>query len=285
MPTVIGDPTVDFGSTGLTPLPGPTAPKLAVFNGENPNGAWRLFVLGGSSDGSIIGGWSLEITTANPQTKIYGQSQPNATTNFTVYGLVYEDTVTSVTLAGAGLASTAPVAGSSYTVTPIAVTGNINTNNYAITFNDGMLTVTPAPLTVTGSNATKAYGAANPAFGVSYANFVNGETLATSDLRGNPALTTAAITNSPIGAYDITNRIGTLTSTNYSFASFVDGTLTVNPLPVNLTGTRAFDGANDAAASILTFTTNYDGANLTLTGSALLAGSAVERMRSRISPV
>jgi hypothetical protein len=39
---------------------------LAVFNGTDPNGAWRLFVKNqGNETGSINGGWSLRITAAN----------------------------------------------------------------------------------------------------------------------------------------------------------------------------------------------------------------------------
>jgi hypothetical protein len=112
-------------------------------------------------------------------------------------------------------------------------------------------------------------------FAATYSNFVNGETLGTSDLSGSPSLTTGATTNSPIGAYVITNSIGTLTSTNYSFVGFVNGTLTITPLAVNLTGTRGYDGTAIAQADILTITTNYDGTNLTLSGSAVLAGSGV----------
>jgi hypothetical protein len=39
----------------------------------------------------------------------------------------------------------------------------------------GTLTVTKATLTVTADDATRAYGAANPAFTVSYAGFVNSD--------------------------------------------------------------------------------------------------------------
>ncbi len=49
----------------------------------------------------------------------------------------------------------------------------------------------------------------------------------------------------------------------------------MSSLPVTLTGTRLYDGTNDAAASILTIVTNYDGTNVTLTGSAVLAAADV----------
>ncbi len=76
----------------------------------------------------------------------------------------------------------------------------------------------------------------------------------------------------PIGT---TTVISTASDTcgNTNNCSF---TVTVNPqVAVVLTGTRPYDGTNDASASILTISNNADGTNLTLSGSATLAGSAV----------
>lgn len=62
--------TANYGTAGADsfPAPAPPAPwgaSLAVFNGIDPNGAWRLFVVddAGSDVGSIAGGWSLAIAT------------------------------------------------------------------------------------------------------------------------------------------------------------------------------------------------------------------------------
>ncbi len=91
---------------------------------------------------------------------------------------------------------------------------------------DTTITVMPALLTVTADNLTRVFGSTNPVFTASFSNFANGETLATSDIVGSPMLTTDATNFSPVGAYTITNAIGTLTSTNYTF-NFVDGSLVV----------------------------------------------------------
>jgi subtilisin-like proprotein convertase family protein len=53
------------------PAPAPALPHgtlLSAFNGVNPNGAWRLFVVddAGGDLGAYTGGWSLTITTAAP---------------------------------------------------------------------------------------------------------------------------------------------------------------------------------------------------------------------------
>jgi subtilisin-like proprotein convertase family protein len=61
----------NLGVTDVFPAPAPpfsVSSALAVFNGTNPNGAWRLFVVDDvlSDSGEIAGGWSLTITTGVP---------------------------------------------------------------------------------------------------------------------------------------------------------------------------------------------------------------------------
>ena len=63
----------NFGTGDTFPAPAPAGPYpdpqlLSVFNGINPNGTWSLFVFddAGADVGSITGGWSLSITTADP---------------------------------------------------------------------------------------------------------------------------------------------------------------------------------------------------------------------------
>jgi len=107
--------------------------------------------------------------------------------------------------------------------------------NFAAAQASSTITVTKAPLTVTASNASRAFGAANPTFGDNITGFVDGQTLATSGVTGSPSLTTTANASSQQGTYPITASAGTLSATNYDF-TFANGTLTVNPLqpPSNL---------------------------------------------------
>jgi hypothetical protein len=85
-------------------------------------------------------------------------------------------------------------------------------------------TVAPAVLTVTASNATRAVGAANPAFSYSVAGYVNGDT--SSVVSGSATETTTATATSAVGTYPITFSTESLTATNYTF-TYVNGTLTV----------------------------------------------------------
>ena len=62
---------VAAGTTDTLPAPAPTPSSqttlAGAFTGINPNGAWQLFVVDDTSGdlGSMAGGWSLTITTAN----------------------------------------------------------------------------------------------------------------------------------------------------------------------------------------------------------------------------
>lgn len=115
---------------------------------------------------------------------------------------------------------------------------------YAIEYVDGATTVTPAPLTITADDATRAYGAANPAFDVTYAGFVLGQD--PSVLTGTLACATPATTSSPVGTYPISCEGLTLAPTgstplvddpadtgNYAI-TWVDGALTIGAVPLTV---------------------------------------------------
>jgi len=88
----------------------------------------------------------------------------------------------------------------------------------------GTFSVAQAPLTITANNATRPYGANNPAFSASFSGFVNGDT--SSVLAGLLGCTTNAVTSSPVGIYPI--MCAGLSSPNYAIG-FLNGTLSVVP--------------------------------------------------------
>ena len=89
------------------------------------------------------------------------------------------------------------------------------------------LTISPASLVVTGDDAAMPYGSPLPTLGSTISGFVDGQTLATSGVTGQPQCTTAATITSSVGAYPITCTAGSLASSDYTFG-FVPGTLTVS---------------------------------------------------------
>ena len=137
--------------------------------------------------------------TADNRTKTYGQTVVFAGTEFTSSGLLGTDSITSVTLASPGAAATATVAGSPYPITPSAAVGT-GLANYAISYVDGALIVTPAPLTITADDQAKPFGATFVFAGTEFttAGLVNGDTVdsATLTSAGSPAA--AAPGNYPI---------------------------------------------------------------------------------------
>ncbi len=140
------------------------------------------------------------------------------------------------------------------------------------------LTVTPAALTVTANNdskiygQTKTYGPGSIAFMTS--PLQNGEMIGTVTITASGG--TAA--NSPVTTYTLTPSAatgGTFNPANYNIA-YVNGTLTVNPLAVVLTGTRMYDGTATAAASILSVANKVGSDDVTVaSGSANLASAHV----------
>jgi hypothetical protein len=165
--------------------------------------------------------------TATNQSKTYGQTFGFAGTEFVVSGLVNGDTVTSASLASAGVIADAPVSGSPYAITINNAQGDAGLTNYIVTYTTGALTVNRAGLAVTANPASRAYGATNPTLGATCSGFVNGETA--SVVSGAPGFSTPATVTTGVGNYGVTPSLGTLAAANYTFGPFLNGTLTINP--------------------------------------------------------
>ena len=180
--------------------------------------------------------------TADAKAKIYGAADPT----FTVTYAGFVNGETSAVLGGTLTFTRAPGTNvGSYLITPSGQTSG----NYAITFNTGLLTITKAALSVTADAKTKIYGATDPAFTVSYAGFVNGETSAV--LGGTLAFTRAP--GESVGSYLITPS--GLTSGNYTI-TFNTGPLTITKAALSVTAdakTKIYGAADP------TFTATYSG--------------------------
>ena len=103
--------------------------------------------------------------------------------------------------------------------------GSLDNPNYAITFVDGTLTVTPRPITVTASSPSKVYGDADPS--LTY-------TITSGRLVGDDTLS-GSLTRDPgedVGTYAI--RQGSLDNPNYAI-TFVDGALIITQRPITVT--------------------------------------------------
>ena len=109
--------------------------------------------------------------------------------------------------------------------------------------------VNKAGLTVLAANMLRLPNTANPNFVYEVTGFKNGQNLGTSGVTGTPALTTDAIITSPVGEYTIYCAVGTLAAANYSFVTFVNGTLTVADV-ADTFGVNFYADASDPLSQI-----------------------------------
>jgi len=171
------------------------------------------------TNGALIIATAPLTVTASNAIIVYGQTNP--VLGGTLSGLVNGDNITATYVTAATTGSPA----GSYAINPVLIDPNGRLGNYSVTTNSGTLTVNQALLVVAANNTNRVYGATNPVFTYTVGGFVNGDTAAI--LSGSPVLTTAAVSNSPVGNYPIVLTSGTLSATNYSL-SFTNGVLTVN---------------------------------------------------------
>jgi hypothetical protein len=220
--------------------------------------------------------------TANNKSRTFATANPAFDASYS--GFVLTDTIASLsgTLTCTTTAGPTSPAGNY----PITCSGQTSTN-YAITYVAGTLIVTGLPpLTVTANNKTRAYGAANPAFDVSYAGFLGSDSPAS--LGGTLTCSTTATAASPVGTYPIT--CSGQTSNTYSII-YVSGTLTVtggsstttllsNPNPSTLGGPVTFTAT--VSPSTATGTVTFKDGPSTL-GSATVTGGQATFLFSSLS--
>ena len=169
------------------------------------------------------------LVTPDNQSRPYGATNPVLTASYS--GFVNGDT-TNV-LAGAPILSTVADVASPvgiYLIT--AALGTLSATNYEFSFTNATLTVGKAVVMVAANAQSRGYGDTNPVLTATYSGFIDGD--AAGVLSGAPVLSTLADTNSPVGNYDITISIGTLSCTNYAFA-FSNNLLTVTAATLTLT--------------------------------------------------
>jgi putative NADPH-quinone reductase len=232
---------------------------------------------------------ALSVTATGPG-KTYGTALTTgaSTSNFTATGMQNSETVTSVTLTpnAAGFSATT-AAGAAYVVTPSAVAGTINANNYSITYNAYNGTVATAPLMVTATGPGKTYGTALTT-GASTSNFTatgmqNSETVTSVTLTPNAAGLSA--TTAAGVAYVVTPSAaaGTINANNYTITyNAYNSTVTKAPLTVTANnqsktygqtlnlGTTAFTTtllSNSDAVTSVTLSSPGAAASATVAGS------------------
>lgn len=205
------------------------------------------------------------VATADNQTREYGLANPVLTTSYTGFKNGETSAVIDI-LTTASTAATMATGVGSYTIT----TAGASDSNYDFSYTNGSLDITKALLTVTANDASRTYGDANPALGVSYSGFRNGETLAALTTGASASTFANALSNA--GTYAIT-AAGAVAD-NYDF-SYVNGALTVNKAALNATagnGTREYGDTNPAfSVTYAGFRNGDDETDITTLASAVSA--------------
>jgi gliding motility-associated-like protein len=184
--------------------------------------------------------------TADAKTKTYGDADPALTYQITQGNLVNGDVLTGALVRDAGENAAA------YEIRQ----GNVTLNaNYDLAYQTANLTVNKAVLTITANDAQRCYGANNPSFTVSYNGFKFNDT--ESSLTSKPMVSTIANATGIAGSYELT-PLGAVAN-NYTF-SYNNGTLTVNPLPVNtITSNLGLNISKGATAELTVSSDNGTG--------------------------
>jgi hypothetical protein len=198
-------------------------------------------------------------------------------------------------------------AGSSYPVTitvqsgPAAISGGVVTltgagtvvlqatqagnTDYSSATATQSFQVTPAPLTVSANNASRAFGAANPAFSGTITGAVGSDSFTES-------FTTTATTSSNVGSYPIVPAV-TGPQSNYTI-TYVNGALTVTgastTTALNAPGAASY-GSNVALTATVSSTAGTPGGVVTFSsgsttlGTGTLNGSGVATLNTTTLPV
>jgi uncharacterized protein DUF11/MBG domain-containing protein len=199
--------------------------------------------------------------TADNKTRVYGDSNPAFTG--TVVGLKNGDVLPPTYSTPA--TQLAPIG--SYPIIPF-ISATPLSANYAITYVNGTLTVTPAPLTLNIGNASRAYGDPNPVFSGTFAGIKNNDLITAT-------YSTPATAASPIGTYPITATLAGTNLPNY-IVTINNGTLTVTAAALTVTAadaSRLYGDPNPAFTGTIVGLKNGDAITATYSSPATLTST------------
>ena len=265
-----GQPNPQFNSTTTGTLNGDTifVTYSTAATITSPVGSYAInATVSGPSAGNyvvtVVPG-TLTVTQATLVVTVGNASRPYGTANpaftSTVTGALNGDTFTNTYSTTATISS--PVG--NYPINDVV--GGPAASNYAIHVTPGTLTITQATmaLNVAANNATRAYGATNPAFTSTITGALNGDTFTIT-------YSTTATATSPVGSYPIVPTVSGSAAGNYTVTT-TNGTLTVTPAVLTVTAnnaTRGYGAANPVFTGTTTGLVNGDTVTTTFTSTAV----------------
>ncbi|MFA5096081.1 MAG: MBG domain-containing protein, partial [Candidatus Omnitrophota bacterium] len=207
--------------------------------------------------------------TADAKAKLYAEADPALTYQITSGSLVGGESLSGV------LSRVTGENVNTYAIEQNTLTAGAN---YNLTYVGANLVINPATLTITANSSSKTYGDTAAFTGAEFTalGLQNGETIGSVTLNSSGAASTAAV-----GTYEIIPSSaagGTFTPGNYTI-TYANGTLTIDPKALTVTGITAdnkvYDGTANAtlntAAAGLNGVVNPDVVTLLGTGTGSFA--------------
>ncbi len=258
-----GDNITASYSTSATSISAPGTYPIVAAVSDNGTGALANYTVVINNGALAISPAPLVVTAASAS-RLYGD--PNPAFTGTITGLKNGDNIGATFSAAAD--PTSPVG--NYAIIPALSDPGSRLSNYALTVNNGILTVAPAPLSVIAANASRVYGDPNPAFTGTLTGVKNGDNITAS-------FSSAANAASSVGTYPI---VATLSDpagklSNYSVVSS-SGTLTVSPAPLTAAATstsRVYGHANPSLSGSISGLKNNDPISATFSSPADLTSA------------
>jgi uncharacterized repeat protein (TIGR02543 family) len=218
--------------------------------------------------------------TANSATKPYdGTALTDSGYSISNGKFVGTDGLSSVTVTG----SQTLVGSSANTITGHTLKEGTNSANYAITYKPGTLSVTnenPIAITITANSASKTYDGtslSDSGYKLTKGTLANGDTITSATVTGSQ--TDAGTSSNAISLAVIKHGDDDVTA-NYDI-TYVNGTLTVNPVAIELTAnsdTKTYDGTALINSGYTITSGSFVGtdglSSVTVTGSQTLVGSS-----------
>jgi hypothetical protein len=254
LPGVLGGDTVTLNN-----------PTSGTYDSRNVGSGKTVTVTGLAISGTSATNYVLSSTSASGPVGTIGQINIGLTAaaNIRFYDATIIAAATPTVTSGsvqpgdtAGFVETYDTqnAGVGKLLTPSGIVNDANGgNNYSYSFNSAAVgTINQVTLTYTANTASMTYGSTLPGVSGTVTGFVTGENQANATT-GTLTFITTATSSSNAGGYPINGTGLTANNGNYQFAQAPGNAtaFTINKLPVNLTGTRPFDGTTTAAAAIL----------------------------------
>ena len=224
--------TVNVGTAKTVTVTGLTVASAS--NGVAPVYGYALSSSTVSGPVGSIGQRAITVT-ADAKTQTYGDLVPALTQQVTSGSLVSGDALS-------GAASTVATSASHVGTYPIQQSSVTAGSNYALTFSNGTLTVTPAPLVLSADNQSKTYGSTfsftGSEFSAGAGQLRNGDSIGSVSLTSSGSVATAGVASGPYAITPSSATGGTFAASDYSI-SYGNGALTVNPASITVTASNA----------------------------------------------